>query len=348
MVSAQEEERWYRVELLIFTHQSESAQNSETWDPTPELTYPQRSRFLVDPELIESNLAGLDASSAMDELGHQTITIIPPPLEGEDDEGTEEIPEHEQELDQELEQGQEQEQAQTFPMLEDGLEELAAPPEEILPTTPSPFIALPNTELEFHGKAAYMQRTGRYQTLFHETWVQPIAEESHALPLVIDRSGDAEDWPQLQGSIKLFLSRFLHMETNLWLNTPGHYLPRGWQMPAAPLGPRSLTIIYPPEPEPEMEEEPEPIASGFFTAAEVVAVEDVEDELLEPVAPVYPWGHAILVQQKRKMRSTELHYIDHPMLGIVVKITPVDEEELQARAMAEAAQSQADVEALNN
>ena len=329
ITTAQEDERWYRIELLIFTHQSQSAQNSETWEATPDLVYPAQSRFLIDPALVDNNLALFDATSTVDELGQQTLTIIPPPLEDEADDNAEEAPE------------QEQEQEQSLPGSEESPEEPEEVPEEELPATPSPFIVLPSSELEFRGKAAYMQRTGRYQTLFHKTWVQAIADESNALPLIIDRSGDMEEWPQLQGSVKFFLSRYLHLETNLWLNTPGNYLPQGWQMPAAPLGPKSLTIIYPPEPEPEIEEEPEPIESGFFAGTQVDPMEDGEDELLEPVGPVYPWGHAVLLQQKRKMRSTELHYIDHPMLGLVVKITPVEEEELQARAVAEA-------EVLNN
>ncbi len=36
------------------------------------------------------------------------------------------------------------------------------------------------------------------------------------------------------------------------------------------------------------------------------------------------------------MRSTEVHYIDHPLLGVVVKISPVTDEELLQRAEAEA------------
>src|SRR5690554_3569628 len=30
-------------------------------------------------------------------------------------------------------------------------------------------------------------------------------------------------------------------------------------------------------------------------------------------------GH---IQLQRRMRSTELHYIDHPMLGVIVRVTP--------------------------
>ena len=329
----EEQQRWYRVELLIFTHQSESAQTSETWEPTPELVYPQQSRFLVDPALAEQNLTLFDATGEMDDRGHQTLTVIPPPIEGETGEEEEAEPAVVEQTAPERE-----------PALATGLDEI---PEEILPATPSPFVLLANSELEFQGKAAYMQRTGRYRTLFHETWVQPMLEESDTLPIVIDRSGDSEDWPQLQGSVKLYISRYLHLQTNLWLNTAGHYLPADWNMPAAPLGPKSVTVIYPPEPEVIDEPQDEPTDSGFFTGTGIDSEVEAELEQLQPTGPVYPWRHAVALQQKRKMRSTELHYIDHPMLGVVVKVSPLDEEALRERAAAEFSSLQPEADASN-
>ena len=35
------------------------------------------------------------------------------------------------------------------------------------------------------------------------------------------------------------------------------------------------------------------------------------------------WRHAVLLSQTRRMRSNEVNYIDHPMFGVVVKVTPV-------------------------
>lgn len=322
LAQEEEKERWYRVELLIFSHESSTASDSEQWNPTPSLAYPGQGRFLIDPQRVTDNLALYDATSTVDALGHQTLTIIPPPAEDEDEAKPLAEPEPITPADEQQ------------------------PPDVVLATTPSPFIQRPHSELEFRGKAAYMQRTGRYQTLFHETWVQPMVEQGRTLPIIIDRSGDTEAWPRLQGSVKLYLSRYLHLETNLWLNTSGSYLPQGWDMPAAPLGTKSLTIIYPPEPEPdpelETDLEPEPIDTGFFAPLEE---QTAEQEILEPQGPVYPWRHAIALQQKRKMRSTEVHYIDHPMLGVVVKTTPLTEEELQQLATAEQEQAQAEAEA---
>ncbi len=200
---------------------------------------------------------------------------------------------------------------------------------------PTPFVALPLGESEFYGKAAYMQRSGGYRTLFHERWVQPVLGKDSAIPLVIDRSGDSGDWPLLQGSVKIHISRYLHLETNLWLNTRGEYFPNNaWRMPAPPLGPPAVIVE---EAEPVPEEEP-----YFVSAPAQPGTLDTPDPN-EPIAevedtgPVYPWRHAVLLQQKRRMRSNEVHYIDHPLLGVVIRFTPLDEDQLKAMADTELA-----------
>ncbi|MEL7046198.1 MAG: CsiV family protein, partial [Pseudomonadota bacterium] len=43
-------------------------------------------------------------------------------------------------------------------------------------------------------------------------------------------------------------------------------------------------------------------------------------------APVYPWRHAIVHKQSRRMRSQEIHYLDHPVIGVVIRVMPASEE----------------------
>jgi len=183
---------------------------------------------------------------------------------------------------------------------------------------PAPFTILPQTQLAFRGKAAYMQKTGRYRILFHEAWVQPIGPRSRALPIVLDRSGDEMQWPELQGTITLYLSRYLHLETNLWMNTDGEYLHSAWSMPPPPLGPQSVIAGAP------IHNEPDTVAAvnvyDLHTQQEPLELEEKSEKEL---GPVYPFRHAVLLKQKRRMRSGEVHYIDHPMLGVIVKVTPV-------------------------
>ena len=195
---------------------------------------------------------------------------------------------------------------------------------------PTPFIALPAAQREFNGKAAYMQRSGRYQTLFHQSWAQPVLRKGSALPFILDRSGDTGQWSRLQGSVTLHLSRYLHLETNLWLNTSGDYLPGEWRMPAPPLGPPSLIV----------ERCRRETSEGFGEQWEASTEAEWHEPELgaeESWGPLYPYRHAVLLQQKRRMRSTEVHYIDHPKLGVVIKLTPLTEEDLEIMAQDEAA-----------
>jgi hypothetical protein len=309
------QDRWWRVELLIFSH--ESAQTSEQWNPTPNLAYPSAARFLVEPERVENNIGQHHADSVVDKFGRQILTMLPEPdapgaTPGSGNSG-----------------------ASGVDIPRDPNTPAIAPLEqtgEQITLLPTPFVALPSAQLEFRGKAAYMQRSGKYRTLFHQIWAQPVSDQANALPIILDRSGDTGEWPRLQGSIKLYLSRYLHLETNLWLNTPGDYLPGVWQMPPPPLGPPSLIIEE--LPEPELAD----LTGEWSSEAEQPSLPEGAEGLPLPeedLGPVYPYRHAVLLQQERRMRSTEVHYIDHPMLGVVAKLTPLTAADLEAMRQAE-------------
>lgn len=321
LTSLAQDPRWYRVELLIFAHENAGAVSSELWPAQPELAYPEVYRFLRDPAREQANSARWpDADSVVDERGIQTITVPEPPPE---DDGDPRLA------------------AEDIPLVSAPVEPNAAlePVEEepaAAATLPTAFMQRSAAELEFRGKAAFMQRSGRYVTLFHETWVQPVADRETALPLVIDRSGDEQDWPRLQGSVRLFLTRYLHLESSLWLNTDGSYLPGAWQMTPPPLGPASLLVIEPPPAAPQ-----EQLLDAEAEAGPLLVEEaELETPTEEAVGPLYPWRHAVALAQSRRMRSNEVHYIDHPLLGLVVKLTPLSDEELLAMAEAEAAELQ--------
>lgn len=165
-----------------------------------------------------------------------------------------------------------------------------------------PFITLPSTQQAFRSTAAAMARSGRYRILFHEAWTQPMTTQAGALPIVLDHSGDGGQWPALQGTIKLYLARDLYLETNLWLNTQGEYLNSSWRMPPPPRGPASRN-------------------SG----------EPLQSQLEEP-DHIYPFRHAVLLKQTRRMRSSQVYYLDHPMMGVLVKVTPLNDAAPQSEA----------------
>ena len=209
------------------------------------------------------------------------------------------------------------------------------------PVQPAAFTILPSSQQALRNKAAAIQRSSRYQILFHEAWNQQMTDQANARPIVLDRSGDGGAWPELQGTIKLYVARYLYLETNLWLNTRGEYLQGSWRMPAPPLGPSSL-IFEAPEPELELELEPEQPQRETITADPAIDLElqRVPSTLItitesaETLEPIYPFRHAVRLHQTRRMRSGEVHYIDHPMLGVIVKITPLPDPRSQAKSQA--------------
>jgi hypothetical protein len=304
---------WYKVELMVFSHQGGN-DGAEQWEATPELRYPDRFRFLVEPDRVKQNLRANPGESSVDERGRQVI-IRPaepgadaPPVGGPEMGG--------------------------IAGSEPDPNAPAARREATPPVTPTPFVALPAGERTF--PSAYMRRSGRYDTLFHEAWYQPVRGEDEALPLILDRSGDTGYWPRLQGSVKLYLSRYLHIETNLWLNTDGRYLPGQWRMPAPPLGPPSLIIEYPATAESAAVIPTSPAGAAAEWPADGAFPGAPDPNAVEETGPQYPFRHAVLLQQNRRMRSKEVHYLDHPLLGVVLSFTPLSGEELEALALTEA------------
>ena len=64
-----QDDRWFKVELLVFSHESNAGAVSEAWNPSPELDYPEEFRFLIAPGELEANLEKYDATGTLDELG---------------------------------------------------------------------------------------------------------------------------------------------------------------------------------------------------------------------------------------------------------------------------------------
>ncbi len=76
-LAAQDDARWYKVELMVFANRD--AGGSEQWEPTPALAYPSTYRFLVYPDAVRALRTGHEGPSELDEFGR--LTLLPPPVE---------------------------------------------------------------------------------------------------------------------------------------------------------------------------------------------------------------------------------------------------------------------------
>jgi Peptidoglycan-binding protein, CsiV len=300
-IASAQDVRPYKVELLMFI-QGSSASSSEQWQDIPDLSYDNDSQFLIYQDQIDSVLQEFPGQWHIDSRGRLIIS-------------------------------QAEDTADTQPTVDGpaATDESAEPAPQLY----QPFHVLGPEHQDLNAGSARIRSSGR-RIVFHESWIQPIGPLNAALPIVLDNSGDTGEWPQVQGSITLSLSRYLHLETNLWVNTYGDYLPQGWSLPAAPLSPPSVLVNDSPLPLarlPQVDEDEAGYANNtplVDTAAESDPVAEAQYTAI--TENPWPYRHAIKVQEKRRMRSKEIHYIDHPLLGIVILFTPIDLKALEEQA----------------
>jgi len=168
---------------------------------------------------------------------------------------------------------------------------------------------LPTASLLFNEEKKRIARYHAYRVLYHAGWLQPIGEKSNARPIHI-RAGQMLDngMYELEGYITLDRGRYLHFRPDLYHS-------------------RKLS-----QTESEM-------LRSFLNAGEQPATEGAVDAQAaeiaaeKSVAPLSPISTSFLevpefltvnMRQGRRMRSEEVHYLDHPLMGILVLMLPVD------------------------
>ncbi len=189
---------------------------------------------------------------------------------------------------------------------------------------PTAFQILDETEWQLTETARRLRRSSRFEPLLHIAWRQPTYELARARPVLLydgmdeplhidTASGNdgqpgafaspvyatAEDArigppnPRLIGTVKLSVARYLHLATDLIYRLPVI------QQAAVPVPDFDLWYNRP------------------------------YPTLYEPQGPAYrleEWQaiRGFRMHESRRMRSKVLHYLDHPLFGMVVLITPVE------------------------
>ncbi len=124
----------------------------------------------------------------------------------------------------------------------------------------------------------------------------------------------------LDGTIELVVSRYLHIHADLYLTRPVE-----WDEAVMARGGIAESAIDTPDSEGPDDEtsDGEPADNG----------EDAMPEVAEAMVPEVARGpddQAMLsfpFRQSRRMRSGELHYLDHPLIGILVLVTPYEDDD---------------------
>lgn len=216
----------------------------------------------------------------------------------------------------------------SLPKLEGSQELVAAPSRKVSTSKPVPFSLLRSDALQLGGAASRIKRASDVDLLLHFGWLQPGLEEKKAVAVHIHdkmlesaakakaSAKESKELPKLDGTLRLVLSRYLHLESDLIWRDP---------MSAEELALLSaLPVQKEGETETETVENEEGIKNGETVEENnAVATELAAEPVAVETAPQLPLitHHVYRMQQSRRMRSNELHYIDHPRFGIVAIAT---------------------------
>lgn len=146
-------------------------------------------------------------------------------------------------------------------------------------------------ELTMVSEVKAINRQRHLRPLLHQRWLQPVPPREAPLPIMITTPADETAPATIDGLAKV--------EGHIAI-TVGRYLhaaPTLWyhadNLGRAPIG------------FPAAQPEPPPVSPA-----------------LPAVDPPY-----MELQESRRMRSTELHYLDHPKIGLILRIDPVEPPE---------------------
>lgn len=168
------------------------------------------------------------------------------------------------------------------------------------PASPLTQPLTPLAHLMFADKASKINRRHDMEVIWHQAWIEPVQGEEKAIRHPIDVSLKDKLDIQLRGTLQLYVSRYLHINTDLTIQ---HYaLAESKELAALSL----------------------PSSSTDKPDYRTDLLNDGKVSLSEPqLTPI----RSARIRQSRRMRSNELHYVDHPMLGLVVKVIPIETED---------------------
>ena len=127
-----------------------------------------------------------------------------------------------------------------------------------------------------------------YEPLMHTAWIQPTVEKEDTIVLPLRRLGNPP--LRLDGTVSLYLSRFLHLVVDLALEQKA---------------PQRMTAT---------EER-----VRYYGDNQSRAAFSFDPEFVTP-------STFYRIQEDRIVRNGELRYYDHPKFGVIAKITRVEEE----------------------
>lgn len=184
---------------------------------------------------------------------------------------------------------------------------------------------LPPDERVLNESAAALDRRKAYRVLFHEAWLQQLESPENAAALVVNGGSSYGNHFALEGSVKFSKKRFLHINSNLWLNDfdtlPHNSGQDEWQhyyadaimlplVPTAPLVRPDNNVDISDNAGMLQAANPKNSPAHIFTQNKQANVQNN-----------FIVKHVYTMKEYRRLKRNEVHYLDHPRFGLIVTIS---------------------------
>lgn len=333
---------WYQVELIVFERIEQTSEDSEMWPKNIALTYPPRLEYLITEE--EPEVTGTEEPE-----NTETTDLA---VDSNRSQASKDEAKDNRDLLETLQSSDPQDplNMKYLSAIEESEKVRMTPKEQ-------PYIILDETLHDLNNDARRLGRDRSMRVLFHHSWRQPMTKEDDA-PSIVMTGGDIfGEHFELEGSVKLYVSRYLHLHTNLWLTQfEANVGQESDHWPPIPERPQPLVIeldldsvfegAYTDKQESIFEEslkfntqinststnfgfsyspDDTPLPENELSYANMSTPSLLNDYSRFAQKP-FITKHIVTMKQKRRMRSKELHYIDHPKLGILINIKKYEPE----------------------
>jgi len=293
----EDQPQWYQVELLVFAYQQPNPQAQEAWSREPGLKYPKRIIELKHAAPTEILINTQDSNTLQPENTDVEITV--PNHVSNEATGSLTTPTQPTPSSTPLD-------STSTPMLVQLKEQ--------------PFTLLEPQQLSFNNIAKRLFRQNDIRPLFHGAWRQPIASREQAESILIRGGDQFDNHYELEGSITIGLERYLHISTDLWLSSFVSNVgstDKLWPvLPRVPATSNAQTKLQPVD----------PFTNAATTSNYGQLLLGFENPFMDLIGNQYAVDQTVALRQQRRMRSSELHYIDHPLMGLLIRVTPYEAE----------------------
>lgn len=177
---------------------------------------------------------------------------------------------------------------------------------------PVPFRPLSEPEWTLAAEKTALEESRNYRVLYHQSWVQPVPGRNDITPIRIDAGDVYGSQHELQGYLDLYVERYLHLNTDLQLiryaqtDNPFRLIDESAN-PEANDGSTPFMGM-------SLDQEASALGSDVFNT-EIITSNNNQ---------YYVATESIEMKQRRRMRSSELHYLDNPELGLLIYIVPIE------------------------